>query len=324
MSDEFRAQRRQQFITADFAESQLARRVRMRGAFAEELQSPETDAEGASLLTFSAAEYEFEHLLLGYTAGQPIESLRSELTDVVAAYERYQTALGAFEQAPQMSPLGLDQLADYERALQLISLCILLHRTDLLPRIAALIDPGYRGEDTLYEDLLAYFMPNRVELDEWYHEEPYTPLIHAMYAEEPRAATAELADYCRRWYPAFKYVPWHNGHLRINGTEGDYFGYWAFEAGAVALLCDIDDSAIDHMVYPRDLVAWARANKHLSEPDETGANRLRCEGGQPCPQAGYWSTPAQVNSRRRFDAGELMPIIEGSAWGATVWYWEDA
>lgn len=60
-----------------------------------------------------------------------------------------------------------------------------------------------------------------------------------------------------------------------------------------------------------------------AEPWKAGL-RLRCEGGQPCPQAGFWSTPAQTDSRRRFEAGELMPVIENSAWGATIWYWDEA
>jgi hypothetical protein len=47
----------------------------------------------------------------------------------------------------------------------------------------------------------------------------------------------------------------------------------------------------------------------------------RTEGGQRCPRAGYWFTPAQTNSLRRFAEGELMPVIEQSSWGHTFWYW---
>ncbi|MFT3721584.1 hypothetical protein [Pseudorhodoferax sp.] len=50
--------------------------------------------------------------------------------------------------------------------------------------------------------------------------------------------------------------------------------------------------------------------------------RLRCEGGQPCPQAGWWLTPAKAGSRRFFNAGELMPVIQGSDYGATFWQWD--
>jgi hypothetical protein len=50
--------------------------------------------------------------------------------------------------------------------------------------------------------------------------------------------------------------------------------------------------------------------------------RLRCEAGQPCPQAGYWFTPASAGSRRSFAQGELMPEFK-SSYGLTIWQWDD-
>ncbi|NIX93345.1 DUF3396 domain-containing protein [Pseudomonas fulva] len=43
--------------------------------------------------------------------------------------------------------------------------------------------------------------------------------------------------------------------------------------------------------------------------------------GGICTHTGYWFSPAQVDSRRFFNAGEVMPEFVGSAWGATFWYW---
>jgi hypothetical protein len=37
--------------------------------------------------------------------------------------------------------------------------------------------------------------------------------------------------------------------------------------------------------------------------------------------AGWWQTPAEAGSRRHFEAGEIMPVVEGSAWGKTYWNW---
>jgi hypothetical protein len=42
-------------------------------------------------------------------------------------------------------------------------------------------------------------------------------------------------------------------------------------------------------------------------------------GGEPCPEAGWWSTFAQSNSRRYFEKGEVMPVIDGNSFGATYW-----
>lgn len=50
--------------------------------------------------------------------------------------------------------------------------------------------------------------------------------------------------------------------------------------------------------------------------------RLRTPGGQPCPQAGWWYTPAETGHRRYFKAGTLMPVIESSSYGLTFWLWD--
>lgn len=323
MTTPFQDQRRQQFLTRVFYHSQAKRRTRLFGEFVAELAAADTDAEGASLLNQSLADDRYELLSLRYTAGHPIETLRSELTGVVEAYERYQRALAEYEQIPEIAPLGLGNIGDYERFMQLIGLCYLLHRRDLLPRIAKLEDPGYAGEDALYEELLAYHLPDRTDTDEMLHIELYDPLLGAMYDETEEESARDLDEYVNHWYPAFKYVPWHDGHLRIDGTDGDYFGYWAFEAGAVAYLCGIDDSKITHMVYPKDLVAWAR--EHADEYSNTGSDngvkiRSNVPAHQPCPEAGWWFTPAKTGSRRYFKQGEIMPSVGGD-YGDTFWQW---
>lgn len=325
MSRRFHERRRQQFMTEGFYNAKIANLDSITPELRSLLTGPEKDLDKKRSWAFYLSDDAYERLSLRYTAGDPIEPLRAELGEVVTAYENYRAALIDYEKIPSIAPLGLGNIGDYERCMQLIGLCYLLHRRDLLPRIAALEDPAYVGEDALYEDLLAYELEGRLDVDEWYHDEPYSPLIRCMYDEDPAQAQVRLGEYVDNWYRCFKYVPWHDGHLRIKGTDGDYFGYWAFEAGAVALLCDIDDSAVDHMVYPRDLVAWARAHKHLSEEVERtagGATRLRCEGGQPCPREGWWFTPAQADSRRRFAAGDSMPSLGGD-YGATIWQWDD-
>ena len=101
-------------------------------------------------------------------------------------------------------------------------------------------------------------------------------------------------------------------------ADGSYSGYWAFEAGAIAYLFNIDDSQIDHMVYPKDLVAYARSNT----PKHNTPGPI--QAGLSCPHTGYWFSPAQHNSRRYFTQGEIMPEFKGSPWGATIWYWSSA
>ncbi|WP_413817483.1 PoNe immunity protein domain-containing protein [Pseudomonas sp. P9_31] len=201
-----------------------------------------------------------DKLLATYTAGENIDSLIPLLEDLIEKYEVRQKALAAYQGVPNISPLAIDNWPNqYEEAVQVISLCVLLHRTDLLSRFVKLIDEaGYAGDDTLYEDLLKKVLPDRHDVDEWYHD-VYTPLIQAIYSDSKGEASKLLKKYCQQWYPAFEQAPWHDTHLQ--GEDGVYVGYWAFEAGAIAFLYGIDDNTIDHMVYPKDLVEYARGIK---------------------------------------------------------------
>lgn len=284
---------------------------------AMEADSPEQEA---SLKARHLQVAVLDKLILTYTAGAPIETLIPMLELLVEKYEIYQEALSHYEQKPTISPLSIDDwLDEYEECVQVISLCILLQRTDLLKRFARLIDNAdYSGDDTLYEDLLRKILPNRQDVDLWYHD-VYTSLIRAVYVEDKKESSQLLKKYCDEWYPAFEQAPWHDSHLNW-GDEGSYVGYWAFEAAAIAFLYNIDDSKVDHMVYPKDLVAYARNSSPAPNATQIG----RVEAGQPCPRAGYWFTPAQNNSLRLFKQGELMPAIDASNWGDTLWYWSGA
>ena len=54
---------------------------------------------------------------------------------------------------------------------------------------------------------------------------------------------------------------------------------------------------------------------------ESGA-ALRFEAGTQCLASGFYFTPANAESRRLFNVGETFPD-EKSAYGATIWQWDD-
>ena len=51
------------------------------------------------------------------------------------------------------------------------------------------------------------------------------------------------------------------------------------------------------------------------------SHRSNVPAGQPCPEAGWWFTPAAAGSRRFFRQGERMPDA-GGAYGETFWQWD--
>jgi len=251
-----------------------------------------------------------------YTDDQSPEQIIPRLDALVAAYEK-ERALDIISYGSDEVCAGFGENDDYEQFLQTLSLCILLGRGELIPRLSAIFDRDNKGQDAIYETLLSFYDDSRVRTDDLLFKRPFAGLLKVIRAATPKEASKLLDKYCKDWYPAFKKAPWYDSHLSIDGDDGSYSGYWAFEAGAIAFLYGIDDSAIDHMVYPKDLVAYAR---NFTPP--TGSTQIgRVEAGQPCPRAGYWFTPAQANSRRHFQQGEIMPCFTGSSWGDTLWYW---
>jgi hypothetical protein len=65
-------------------------------------------------------------------------------------------------------------------------------------------------------------------------------------------------------------------------------------------------------------------------PDEQGevqndsmpaGQRIRVPAGDACPETGFYFTPAQMESRRLFQKGDVMPSVN-SEYGRTIWQWD--
>ncbi|WP_425251901.1 PoNe immunity protein domain-containing protein [Janthinobacterium sp. NFX145] len=287
--------------------------------------------------------YQFLHLelfwiwMLDYTAGIPINELASRLVAIVDAFEKWNDAYQLFQQDaalefPEFGPyeyVGAPQfpnLFEYENTLQLISIAILLRDQQSVMRIINVLR-SHRGQDGLFEQLIGGYVEKEITLDSCVLGKPYDTLLQVFYEEDEGATLNLLKKYLKIWYPAMKDHPrWHDEHLHINeeGYSG-YYGYWAFEAGATVYLLDLDDSSINHLVYPKDLVDYGRKlrkeNRYTSLHTKQLHNIHRVEGGSPCPQSGFWETPAKLHSRSHFEQGQIMPVFDDAAYGETIWHW---
>jgi len=340
MSEErFRAKRRQKFLTEKYFglnSKDIARSIENNQLAINDLHDagdPDSSSHG------SAFKNRLKLVFLHYTAGQPIESLKPLFAEAMKWFDEWHRAYGAYIQSlargsseelrTDGTPVYFEDLHHFQLALDVVSLGILLGDAQAVRRTAAWLT-RYRNTDMVLETLLEKVVADPdTEVSTFHHEQPYGTLLDAVHtAQTPQEASAFVKTYLEGWYKAFDGVPWHDGHLVVTDEYSNYEGYWAFEAAAICVLYGIDDSSFrDHIVYPKDLADWAREHKVLDKlKPQAGAQalRLRCEGGQACPQAGYWATPAQANSRREFQTGELMPVFKDSPWGATIWYWEAA
>lgn len=267
MNEDFNLKRRQPYL----GEHYFTWRLRLLDdsiAYWRENTAPtgSDEAERKALTQRYLCSDVYRRFLLVYTSGGDIMTMRGALETVVEACERYTTAQRLSGQDPTAPPLVFEERSQYEEVMQLIGFCYLLHRRDLLPRIVGMLDPSYRGRDTLYEDLLAYELEDRINVDNWYHDVPYRPLVFSLYRETKQESVDDLASYLGAWYSGMADAPWYDSHLaaKKNG-KGAYVGYWAVEAAVVAFLLQLDDSAFrDHPLYPRDLVDFARSFEESS------------------------------------------------------------
>lgn len=94
---------------------------------------------------------------------------------------------------------------------------------------------------------------------------------------------------------------------------------------------DIDDSSIDHIVYPKDLVAYAK--KLCADGRRTSTDKGHacppCSACAPCPVKSSASpvsvTPPALKGetgRRYFKAGDRLPDTAYSNWGEVIRYFE--
>jgi hypothetical protein len=312
--------RRQQFVTEAYYKKIIGIVESSREFWKDKILDEDYAGQGDALKAQSIKNDFFFALVLKYTAGEAIDEMPPGLERYIIALEQYQHSLAVCENNENISPLNIEySVADYEEFIQVVSLCILLSRLDLLVRLLLITDrAGFGGDDLVYESLVSKVLPGRKVEDGWYHAQ-YTPLIDAIDSVTSGEAMEHLQDYCKKWYGAFKYVQtaWYDTHLTMTDNDGSYFGYWTFEAAAFSYLYDFDDSRITHLVYPKDLVEYAR-----NAPVANGYNVIaKVYPGRPCPRAGHWFTPTQSNSRRLFEKGEIMPEFIGSPWDATIWYW---
>ena len=296
----------------------------------DELAQREPDGPAYAQWTVGIANRRVELLIGQYSAGDEIASLVAPYLTALAAVE----ASALPHPIYKSEPFYIDSIDGYEQALWLLSLCKLLRLDALLPRLFAVFNvvrEDNRGKDALFETLVAQLGGEAIEVKpvgamfKWLKVHP---LLYQAIQAEPQKRSLYVAEFLKNWYPAMKGCYWYNRNDRV---PQNFFGYWAFEAALVTYLWNIDDHGYRNLpFYPKDLVDYARAHPEVNLAAQT-TSRMDAPGtvvhqggvvgGQPCPKAGYWVTPARIGSRRRFEAGEIMPTFD-SDYGSTIWQWD--
>jgi len=151
----------------------------------------------------------------------------------------------------------------------LLGLCILFDRQDWFKTIVKAVDLDQENREKALDSLIAMKIANYPITEEKTPRELSfrNPLYKAIHAETAKDTLKFLDEYLRRWYDGQRKAGnvYIDIHLLQQGDSRDccsFYGYWCFEAAAVAYLKNIDDSTLHRfMYYPKDMVEYARANR---------------------------------------------------------------
>lgn len=283
-----------------------------------------------------------DRLSLEYTAGASMEELKALYPAAVNAFEAWVMAkrnwqYQAFpEDKGVVEPAGIEieVATSYLELVRLLSLGVLLGEAESIRRVAALVKL-LRHEDVVIEELLYAYIPDADnQVDTLHHAKLYDHLTAAIWGDTPEDSAKAMAKFLKNWYKFYEGAHWHNAHLRFGKLEdspdwANYYGYWAWEAGAMAYLYELDDSSYrDHLIYPKDMVDWARAQgpvpKEYTPPASEAPQVLSAQPGQAVPRAGVWQTTALLEKRSlTLAAGEKLPYAQtDKAGNAVVWFWK--
>ncbi|MFZ6648913.1 PoNe immunity protein domain-containing protein [Undibacterium sp. TJN25] len=278
--ESFNERRRQNFLSETLYKETARNQQELIRGEQKNLLLADSDQETASVHHFLYLEA-FWAWMLDYTSGLPLDELAPRLSGIVNLFEEWNETDQLWMKAvrkkyPEDGPYeyraapDFNTLADYEDTLQLLSIAILLRDENSVLRIIDVLR-SHRGLDALFECLISAYKDMEETEGTCVLGKPFDILSELFYADSPKQSKILLERYLKKWYPAMKYHPrWYDGHLKINKKGyAPYYGYWAFEAAAAVYLLDLDDSRIEHLVYPKDLVAYGKMlraqNRYTSE-----------------------------------------------------------
>ena len=332
----FIKKRRQQFMSEQHYEKLKEFIVQSINEYDESKITKEDGLDESSYLARKApAHNKIAQLYLEYTGGDAIEFLSSLLEEAIVLFEKANIYYQKWSKERDFKDYPLISLADsneYEEVLQLIGLCYLLHRPDLLPRLARLCDGEnykYAGYDAVYEDFLvmAYDDKNlRFATDDIRHGKKYLPFSNALLSDTKEEALEELQTYMKKWYKNHDDLIWHDAHL----DSETYIGYWAFEVAALVYLMDLDDSSLHkYIYYPKDMVEYARSittdSDPKAEPEPVKPPPSRYTGysvavGEVCQETGYYECPRLKGRTVMLMQGQPVAGDKHNEMGAIIWY----
>jgi hypothetical protein len=195
-------------------------------------------------------------IILRYSRGDAIIEMRPAVEQIIEMLQLYRRTLASVELEKDVRQMNerLD-LYRLQQAFALLAFLVSLRSsTEDIQHALTLI--GHAGEDTLLDRVARHFGDTKRPVSE-HSKFPKMYDALATVIDAPSEKQPELLKkYVAGWYKSMKPATWYDNH---KAAVGAYYGYWCFEAALVAMLWNIDDSALaQHENYPYDLVRYYR------------------------------------------------------------------
>ena len=267
----FHEKRRQHFLSEERWNTILEKIPETIKILTDNFNSGDLELKGSYALASSTL---WRYLKAIYTAGEPISNLPSILDDIIHILEtstqfwkEHKKELA--KHSYYSGPFEWDNSDNYMKVLGLISVCYLLQREDLLPRLLEVIlanaEDGLEPDSTI-EDFFYYRFKDRPDTGYVQMGDHAILISDAIRGETKEKQLESLSAYLKDWYREMIGMSDLEYQSHLDPEQNGYCGYWAFEAAAIAYLDDLDDTELRQSpYYPKDMVDWAREQKRKRE-----------------------------------------------------------
>ncbi|MEP7196595.1 MAG: PoNe immunity protein domain-containing protein [Saprospiraceae bacterium] len=110
----------------------------------------------------------------------------------------------------------------------------------------------YNVHDYILDYIIHECDPKRVMSDNLFLPKPYLSLLEVIREKDEKLAVKKLNNFLnKKWYQGLKKCYWYNTEDNIHDV---YFGYWCFEAAAIAKIKNLDKGLIESKYFPGDLI----------------------------------------------------------------------
>ena len=226
----FHEKRRQHFLSEERWNTILEKIPKTIKILTDNFNSSDLELKGSYALASSTL---WRYLKAIYTAGEPISNLPPILDDIIHILEtsthfwkEHKKELA--EHGYDSGPFVWDDSDNYMKVLGLISVCYLLQREDLLPRLLEVILANAEDElepDTTIEDFFYYRFKDRPDPD-YVQMNDHAVLISDAIREKDKAEKLDiLSAYLKDWYREMVGMSDLEYQSHLDPDQNGYCGY---------------------------------------------------------------------------------------------------